>query len=433
VFGLALTVIFVLCNGFFVAAEFSLVKLRATQLDRLARRPDASSRAVVEIFQRLEQYLSATQLGITLASLGLGWVGEPAIAAVLESTAAELGVPVVPALHSVSFALGFAGLTALHIIFGELVPKLVAIASAEKMALVVSRPLRLFHLAMYPALLALNGAASVVLRLLGYPSLRHAEGVLSEDEILGILSQAYARGRLSQPRRQLLERVMRFHETTVRGVMVPRLDVTWIDADTPVEDAIACARASGFTRYPLVEGGQLDKVIGYLNVRDILLPDKPLKVARDALREALVVPETLGLFDLMRTMQHRQIPLGVVLDEYGGTSGIVTLEDVLEEIVGEIRDEHDEEELPKIEIRADGAVVADGLVTLHDLREKGITLSDASADTIGGAVLEKLGRLARPGDTADFEGFSARVENVRRRRVARVLLRRRAPPAAPEA
>lgn len=419
---LGLTALFVVLNGFFVAAEFSLVKLRATQLERMAKRSDAASQATVAIFQNLDKYLSATQLGITLASLGLGWIGEPAIAHVLLVLAAALGIPSVPALHSVAFVLGFAGLTTAHIVFGELVPKLIAIASAERMALLVSRPLRLVYVVMYPGLIVLNTIASVILRALGYPSIQHAEGVLSEEEILGVLAQAYAKGRLSQPTRQLLERVMRFNERTVRQVMVPRLDVAVLDADLPIADAIARARDAGFTRYPVVEGGDLDKIAGYVNIKDVLLHPRSPTTVREALREPMVVPETLGLFQLMRDMQRRQLPMAVVLDEYGGTSGLVTLEDVLEEIVGEIRDEHDEE-APKVDVRPDGAVVADGLVTLHDLKAHGVALPEADADTISGAVQSHLKRLARPGDEIKIGGYKIRVDSVRRRRVARVVIR----------
>jgi CBS domain containing-hemolysin-like protein len=423
---LGLTAVFVFLNGFFVAAEFALVKLRATQLEQLARRSDSAAQGAVAISQQLDRYLSATQLGITLASLGLGSVGEPAITHGLENAMAALGLSVLSprAVHSVALVIGFSVLTASHIIFGELVPKLIAIGSAQRVALAVARPLRVFYWLVYPGLIILNGASSVLLRALGYPSIHDAEGALSEEEILGVLSQAYAKGRLSQPKRQLLERVMRFTERTARQAMVPRVDVTWLDAEMPIDQAIERARAAGFTRFPLVEGSNLDKIVGYLHVKDVLLAESKPKALRDVMRDALVVPETLGLFDLMRDMQRRQVPMAVVVDEFGGTSGIATLEDVLEEIVGEIRDEHDEE-APRVEVRGDGAVVVDGLMTLHDLRTHGVDFVNIDADTIGGAVLERLGRLARPGDEVTFGGYTARVDTVRRRRVARVTIRKR--------
>lgn len=429
-FAIALTLSFVVLNGFFVAAEFALVKLRATQLDRLARRSDPAATTVVEIAAKLDRYLSATQLGITLASLGLGWVGEPALAHLFVRLAASVGVADSPALHSVAFALGFTFLTAVHILFGELLPKLLAIQSAERVALAVGRPLRVFHTLTYPALVALNACSSLLLRAMGRGSITDIEGALSEEEILGILSQAYAKGRLSKPKRQLLERVMQFNERTVRQVMVPRVDVSWLPADLDVQAAVERARALGFTRYPLVEGNDLDRVVGYVNVKDLLLAERTPQRLRDAMRDAMMAPETLGLFDLMRDMQRRQIPLAVVVDEYGGTSGIVTLEDILEEIVGEIRDEHDDE-APAVQQRADGAWTADGLVTIHDLRTAGVDLGPVDADTIGGAVLEALGRLARPGDEVRIGAWTVRIETVRRRRVARVVIRARTTSASP--
>ncbi len=423
-FALFVTALFVVFNGLFVAAEFSLVKLRATQLEQLGKRSDRRSRAVVAICQRLDRYLSATQLGITLASLGLGWVGEPAIASLFVRAGLAVGIPPSHALHSIAFAIGFAGLTSVHIIFGELVPKLVAISSAEGTALRVARPLQTFYIAALPALAVLNGASSLLLRALGRPALTNAEGALSEEEILGMLTQAYAHGRLSQAKRQLLERVMRFNERTVRQVMVPRLDVTSLDVDLSIPEAVARARVAGYTRYPLVEGGDLDNTVGYVNIKDVVLFERPPESLRQSLRDVIVVPESIGLFDLMREFQRRQTHLALVVDEYGGTSGIVTLEDVLEEIVGEIRDEHDEEPA-KVQQRGDGALVADGMVTLHDLRAHGVDLSEVDADTIGGAVLERLGRLARPGDEVSFARHDVRVDVVRRRRVARVVIRRR--------
>jgi CBS domain containing-hemolysin-like protein len=270
-----------------------------------------------------------------------------------------------------------------------------------------------------PALVILNGVSSLLLRLLGFPSLHDAEGALSEEEILGVLGQAYARGRLSEQKRLLLERVMRFTDRTARQVMLPRLDIVWFDTSVTVDEAIERARSAGYTRYPIVENNDLDKVLGYVNVKDLALSERKPDSLRAVMRDAIVVPETLSLFDLMQNMQRRQTPLAVVVDEYGGTSGIATLEDVLEEIVGEIRDEHDEE-APRVEVRANGDVDADGLATANDLKTVGVDLPESERDTVGGQVLEALGRLARPGDEVTLGRYRARVETVRRRRVARV-------------
>jgi len=434
VLALGLVALFVFLNGFFVAAEFALVKLRATQIERLARRSDSAARTTVEVSHRLERYLSASQLGITLASLGLGSVGEPAITHQVQSLLAPLGVASERTVHSVSVALGFAILTAAHIILGEQVPKLIAIRSAEGVALAVARPLRVFYWMVFPGLILLDGASSLLLRALGYPALHDAEGALSEEEILGILTQAYAKGRLAQSKRQLLERVARFTERTVRQVMVPRVDVFSLDADLTLDDALARARVQGFTRFPVTEGGDLDRVVGYVNLKDVLFTREPAATLRATMREAPVVPEQMGLFELLRDMQRRQVPFAVVLDEYGGTSGVITLEDAVEEIVGEIRDEHDEE-APRTEVRADGSIVADGMCTAEDLRPHGVQFSEEDADTVGGAVVAVLGRLARPGDEVTIgEGaWRVRVENVRRRRVTRVTIRSIAPPPAEDA
>jgi CBS domain containing-hemolysin-like protein len=298
-------------------------------------------------------------------------------------------------------------------------------------ALAVARPLRVFYWMVFPGLIVLNGASSVLLRALGYPALHDAEGALSEEEILGMLTQAYAKGRLAQSKRQLLERVARFTERTVRQVMVPRVDVFSLDANLTLDEALERARVQGFTRFPATEGGDLDRVVGYVNLKDVLLARERPKTLRAVMREAPVVPEQMGLFELMREMQRRQVPFSVVLDEYGGTSGIITMEDAIEEIVGEIRDEHDDE-APRTEVRGDGSVVADGMCTADDLRPHGIQFAEEDADTVGGAVVAALGRLARPGDEADIgEGaWRVRVETVRRRRVTRVTIRKATTPAA---
>ncbi len=429
IFGLILTAIFVFLNGFFVAGEFALVKLRATQVEKLAKQDSAAARAAVEVCRRLDRYLSATQLGITLASLGLGSVAEPQVAHALEVLLVQL--PLAPITMSrIAHALAFTVLTAAHILFGELLPKLVAISSAEQVALAVSRPLRVFYWIAFPGLVVLNGASSVLLKVLGFPSLHDAEGSLSEEEILGVLAQAYARGPLSDEKKRLLQRVMRFTDTTARQVMVPRVDVVSVDVELAVEEAITRVRHHGYTRYPAIEGQNLDKLVGYVNVKDLTNDPRPASV-RAVMRDAMVVPESKALFELMQEMQRSRQHFAVVVDEYGGTSGIVTLEDVLEEIVGEIHDEYDEVS-QKVIVLDGGAISADGLASIHDLAHAGVTIpEELEGDTVAGVVLAKLGRLPRPNDLVCIAGFDWRVETVRRRRVVRVTIRRRQPSLRP--
>lgn len=423
--GILLTALFVALNGFFVAAEFALVKLRATQIERLAKQKTARARAAVEVCSRLDRYLSATQLGITLASLGLGSVAEPRVAAALDAFAHRAGLAHL-GLDRVAHPLAFAGLTAAHILLGELLPKLISIRAAEPVALNVARPLKFFYLLAFPALGLLNASSNLLLRAMGLPSLHDAEGALSEEEILGILSQAYAHGEGAAGKKLLLERVVAFSSRSARQVMVPRVDVVSLDADLAVEQALERIRGEQFTRYPVVEKGDLDRVVGYVNARDLFLPRERPAALRSVLRAAVLVPETCELFDLMLQMQRKQVPMAIVVDEYGGTSGICTLEDVLEEIVGEIRDEHDKDEVARAQRQADGTVSADGLATLNDLRGAGVDLEELPSATIGGAVHDALGRLARPGDQLQLGGWMVRVEQVRRRRVARVLMKREA-------
>ncbi|MBL8681075.1 MAG: HlyC/CorC family transporter [Myxococcales bacterium] len=421
IFGLLLTAVFVFLNGFFVAGEFALVKLRATQVDRLAKLDTSAARAAVDVCRRLDRYLSATQLGITLASLGLGSVAEPAVAHAMEGAFIRIGLPAA-IWGRVAHALAFTILTAAHILFGELLPKLIAISSAEKVALSVSRPLRVFYWLSLPGLVILNGASTVLLKLLGFPSLHDAEGALSEEEILGMFAQAYVKGALSDEKKKLLERVMRFSDATARQVMVPRLDVVYVDADTSVENAISKARQHGFTRYPVVEAQNLDKVLGYVTIKDLTNEPRPASL-RAVIRDAIVTPEGKPLFELMREMQRGRQHFAIVLDEYGGTSGIVTLEDVLEEIVGEIDDEHDEASAKVVPL-TEGAFNADGLASINDMADAGIQLpADHEGDTVGGMVLSQLGRMPRPGDAVRIGNYIFTVDAVRRRRVSRVTIR----------
>ncbi|MDP3276057.1 MAG: hemolysin family protein [Deltaproteobacteria bacterium] len=421
--GLLLTALFVALNGFFVAGEFALVKLRATQIEKLSKVDSDAARATTEICRHLDRYLSATQLGITLASLGLGSLAEPPVAKAITEAFAILPLSI-SVREKVAHAVALTLLTAVHVLFGELLPKLIAITAAERVALTVARPMQFFYLVSLPGLWLLNGASTLLLKLLGFPSLHAAEGALSEEEILGMLAGAYARGSLSDEKKRLLERVMRFSDAVARQVMVPRTDVISLDIDLSIEQAIARSRAHGFTRYPVVEGHNLDRVMGYINIKD-LSSDRPPPNLQAILRDAIVTPEGKPLFELMREMQRGRQHLAIVLDEYGGTSGIATLEDILEEIVGEIHDEYDEEAARVIAL-SQGSFSVDGLANSNELIEAGISLpDDLEGDTAGGIVLAGLGRLPRPGDVLTVGSWEWQVESVRRRRITRVVVRPR--------
>ncbi len=435
--GLLFAALFILLNGFFVAAEFALVKMHAIHgSNRGTSKLGAREAALEKILGRLDRYLSVTQLGITLASLGLGWIGEPAVEAMFQRATVALGfgAPHEGVLHVVTVVVSFTVLTFGHVLLGELVPKLIAIQRSEQMALLSTSPLRLVFFTFRPLLFILEHASGVLLRTMGLSADAATEGSLSEEEILGILAANTARSPKGKEKGELLERVLRFSQRTARHAMVPRVDVASLPLTTSVQDALAYLRSQQYSRVLLTRERSLDEVAGYLYTKDVLLDESVLadpdltKLRRDV----LFVPETMGLLDVLRSMQNEQTPIAVVVDEYGGTSGIVTMEDLLEEIVGEIRDELDVElpTLTKAKDEADAWDV-DGRVRMDELRVTGLEVSEEDAtEPIGAVMLRRLGRLPRKGDKVVLsDNAVALVSAVSRRRVTRVRVRILLPPA----
>jgi CBS domain containing-hemolysin-like protein len=440
VLGLLVAALCVALNGFFVAAEFALVKVRATSLHSRARKGERKAKLAESIVGRLDRYLSVTQFGITLASLGLGWVGEPAMAAVLDSAATRAtGAPLPGGAHLALDVVAFGILTFGHVLFGELVPKLVAIQRSEGTALAAALPLRLVYVTFFPLLWLLEASSRVILRTVGMsPDVASVEGRFSEDEVLAILAASAARSPRGKTLGELLERVMRFSQRTARHSMVPRVDVVSLPVGTNGTEARRFLRAHQFSRVLLTHGRSLDDVAGYLYGKDFLLHPEPeaLPDLASLRRDVLFVPEVQSGAEVMREMQRKQTPIAVVVDEYGGTSGIVTLEDLVEEIVGEIRDEFDEE--PQKVVRVAGAEDTwdvDGRATMDELRAIGVHVASRDlGEQVGALVVELLGRLPRAGDKVELaRGANAEVTSLSRRRVTklRVQLKKEPEPGAP--
>jgi CBS domain containing-hemolysin-like protein len=429
VWGLVVAALCVALNGFFVAAEFALVKVRATQLRSRARKGDRKAIVAESIVGRLDRYLSVTQFGITLASLGLGWIGEPAMAALLDrEVLSRTGAPAAGALHIAVDVFAFAILTFGHVLLGELVPKLVAIQRSEGTALAAAIPLRVIYYTFFPVLWLLERSSGLILRAVGLsPDVASVEGRFSQDEILSILAASAARSPRGRVLAELLERVMRFSQRAARHSMVPRVDVVSLPLQTTGKAAEEFVRSHQYSRILLTNGRSLDDVAGYLYAKDFLLHPDPgeLPDLRPLRRDVLFVPEVQSGIDVLREMQRKQVPIAVVVDEYGGTSGIVTMEDLLEEIVGEIRDEFDEE--PQKVVKVPGSEdtwEVDGRAAMDELRVLGVQVAEPElGETVGALVVELLGRLPRAGDKVDFgHGATAAVTGVSRRRVTRVRL-----------
>ncbi|MFO0678933.1 MAG: hemolysin family protein [Polyangiaceae bacterium] len=401
--GLFFAVLLIVLNGLFVAAEFALVKVSTTRLSSRVKKGDKKAIAAHEVTQRLDRYLSVTQLGITLASLGLGWVGEPAISHLIERAVHGLtGIALVGNVELVVVAVAFTILTFAHVLFGELVPKLIGIQRSEGTALFTARPLRIIYWAFFPLLWVLERCSGVILRSVGMSPDATSEGKLSEEEILGILVANTARTPRGKEKSELLERVVRFSQRTSRHAMVPRVDVSYLSVDDTGQRASEYLRQHQYSRLPLTKGRSLDEVVGYLYAKDFLLDPDALDHSNLSRlrRDVLFVPESQGLLDVLREMQKAQIPIAVVVDEYGGTSGLVTMEDLLEEIVGEIRDELDQEPARVVKIPGEeSAWDVDGKAALEELKSTGIPIDEGdAAEPIGAVVLARLGRLPRVGD-----------------------------------
>jgi CBS domain containing-hemolysin-like protein len=426
VWGLLVAAVCIALNGFFVAAEFALVKVRATRLHSRARLGERKAILAESIVGRLDRYLSVTQFCITLASLGLGWVGEPAVAAVLDRAAISLtGARAPGAVHIAVDIVAFGILTFAHVLLGELVPKLVAIQKSEATALVAAIPLRAVYYTFRPFLWMLERTSRLILRSVGLsPDVAGVEGRFSEDEILAILAASAARSPRGRALAELLERVLRFSQRAARHSMVPRVDIVSLPIESTAAEAREFARTHQYSRILLTRGRSLDEIAGYLYAKDLLLhPDAPTIALR---RDVLFVPEVQGGVDVLREMQRKQVPIAVVVDEYGGTSGIVTMEDLLEEIVGEIRDEFDEE--PQKVLKLPGPETAwevDGRASMDELRAVGVPVPEgALGEPIGAYVVELLGRLPRAGDTVDLgAGATAQVTGISRRRVTKLRVR----------
>jgi CBS domain containing-hemolysin-like protein len=414
----------VLANGFFVAAEFALVKVRPTSLEAQAALGDRNAELGLNAIRNLDAYLGATQLGITLASLALGWLGEPAIAVLIEPPLMRAGVPENVAAP-IGLTVAFLVITLAHIVMGELAPKSLAIQYSDKIVLLSARIMHAFYIVAFPFLYVLNGSANALLRLFGLGAAPdHAHGAPSAEELRLIVQTSFRAGGLDGTQRDLLERVLRGSGRSVRAIMVPRVDMSVLSIEADMTTTEARMRREAYSRYPLSENNDPDRIVGYLYAKDVWTAQQPRRTQLSSLRrDILFVPESRTVAEMLEDFRTSHIPIAIVVDEYGGTSGLVTLEDCVEEIVGDIRDETDDEPVRTL-IRPDGSVVVDGSSPFADLEVEELRdLVEDQDETVGAFVIEKLGRLPKPGDRVRIGEYEAVVEVVRRRRVSRVVFR----------
>ena len=428
--GLFLAILLVFLNGFFVAAEFALVKVRPTQIEPYLASGNRRATVARHMIRHLDAYLSATQLGITLASLALGWIGEPAFAWIIEPVVRTFAGDNPAILHSAALTVSFLVITILHIVLGELAPKSIAIRKSEGTALMVALPLFVFYKITYPAIWLLNHTANFLLKLVGIAPVSESEIAHDEEELRLLLASSNA-SQLSSQKRELLDNIFELSHRVARQIMLPRQDVVYLSTTMPIAENLRLARRSGHTRFPLCEG-DLDHVIGVIHIKDLFRRERPVTSLQEVAREIAFVPETLELDRLLKRMRTERFHLAAVIDEYGGVSGVVTLEDVIEEIVGQISDEFDVDkpELLKVE---DGIYEVSGGMLIEDLEDElDIELSDRDEDTIGGLVLSELGRNPAVGDRVEVGPVAIEVMEVHLNRVNTVRITVPQPAAVPQ-
>jgi CBS domain containing-hemolysin-like protein len=425
---LGAVLLLVAANAFFVAAEFALVASRRTRIDAWARRGDRKAAIVRKALHSLDRYISGTQLGITLASLGLGWIGEPAVATTIEHLFGWLPAPFdAIATHGVASALAFTAITFLHIVLGELAPKALALLHPEATSRWVAPPLILFTMATNPFIWVLNGTANALLRLLGARSPTEHERVHSPEEIRMLVEQSRKTGSLGTGDARMLEGVFEFSEKNARDVMTPRTEIAALPADASLAEAADRVAAAGRSRYP-VSGESLDDIVGIVHAKDILRgllsgADDPVK---DIARPAFFVPGTREVEDVLADMKRQKVHLAIVLDEFGGTAGLVTMEDLLEEIVGAIYDEYDQVPTPasvpaKPDVSGGGVPILRGSTEVSEVnRLLKLQLDDRDYTTIGGLLFGRLGRLPKVGDRISLGGATFEILEMDGRRVGRV-------------
>ncbi len=420
---LLLALLLVALNGFFVAAEFALVRVRETRIVQLEQEGSARAGMVREALRDLDAYLSVCQVGITVASLALGWVGEPAVSALIRPLLEVVGIESERVVEVVAVVLGFAVITYAHLVFGEQAPKYFSIQRAERTSMWISRPLRLFMPAFRPVVWLVNTSTNFVLRPWGIRLGSEME-VHSEEELRLMITSSTASGVLGPGERDYLNNVFEFGDTVAREIMVPRPDIEALPSDAPLSELAEKAAFGRYTRYPVYEG-DFDHVLGAVHVKDLFraAKEEPEEFdIRPLIRACLVVPENKLIEELLREFQKRKMQMAIIIDEWGSVEGLVTIEDVLEEIVGEIQDEFDVGE-PAIEEVGANLFAVDGRIPIDDVNERfELELPTEDFETIGGYVLGSLGRPPEPGDTVEVEGAFLRVKSVDGPRVSMLTL-----------
>lgn len=418
-------------NGFFVASEFAMVKVRKTRIEQLVKEGNFNAKIALEALKDLDKFIAAVQLGVTISSIGLGWVGEGTLARIIEPIFAFLpGISQNIATHTVSVGIAFATITFLHVVIGELVPKSIALEYTEKTALVVAKPMQVITFIFNPFIWLLNGFGNYLLKMLRIPHSHKGSLVHSTEELDMLVNASYDGGVLNETEKDMLHNVFKFSDLTAKQVMIPRTDMVCIPEDMSFNELNSLAAESQYTRYP-VYSEDIDHITGLIHVKDLYSlsirnEERPIK---SLLREVLLVPETITMDNLVLEFKKRKGQMAIVIDEFGGTSGLITLEDVLEEIFGEVQDEFDEEEECDIREVEPNKYIANAMMRLDEMAEffeiPEEAIDDEDIDTIGGLVVKLLGRLANLGDTVQFQNLTFNVKEIDGARITKLEITRK--------
>jgi CBS domain containing-hemolysin-like protein len=399
-------------TAFFVSSEFAIVKVRSTRIDQLIAEGNQNARAVKRVISNLDEYLSACQFGITITSLGLGWQGEPTVEHLLHPVFELMNLNESIASF-LSFVIAFATITFLHVVVGELAPKTLAIQKAETITLLFSRPLIFFYKIMYPFIWALNRSSRVVTGLFGLRPASEHEIAHSEEELRLILSESYKSGEINQSEYKYVNNIFEFDDRIAKEIMVPRTEIVAFDINDSIADHFEIMRQEKYTRYPVMDRDK-DHIIGMVNIKEILTdciqtPEAVEKKLDDYIRPIIQVIESIPIHDLLVKMQRERVHMAILVDEYGGTAGLVTVEDILEEIVGEIQDEFDIDEVPMIRKVNEHTTIVDGKVLIEDVNDLlGIDIDDTDVDTIGGWILTEKFDIQQ-GGTLSYRDYEFKV------------------------
>ncbi|MEH7072703.1 hemolysin family protein [Neobacillus drentensis] len=411
---LLIIAILIAFTAFFVAYEFAIVKIRGTRIDQLVSEGNKNAIAAKTIVTNLDEYLSACQLGITVTALGLGWLGEPTVEHILHPLLSYFNMP--ESISSVtSFILAFASVTFIHVVVGELAPKTFAIQKAEEVTLFFARPMILFYKIMFPFIKALNGSARFITGIFGLKPASEHEAAHSEEELQIIISESYKSGEINQSEYKYVNNIFEFDNRNANEIMVPRTEIVAFDISQSLNECLQIVTKENYTRYPVIDG-EKDNIIGMVNMKEVFteyIRGKNVETSiQEYVRPVIQVIESIPIHDLLVKMQKDRVHMAILMDEYGGTAGLVTVEDILEEIVGEIRDEFDADEVPEINKISENKTIVDGKVLIDEINDLfGLDLENSDMDTIGGWILSEKMDVVE-GDKVRYDDYEFKVLEI---------------------